>query len=55
MVMTTPIYSAKPGTQRHHNNTRCTERNNIETYNVRHGTGGLPVCQHCQRLNLQGL
>jgi hypothetical protein len=34
----------------HHNNTRCTEGNNIEPYNKRAGTGGKPLCQHCSRL-----
>ena len=54
MPRTLPIYSAKLGTRVHHNNSRCTERNNIETYNVKQGTGGLPLCQHCLRLNQQG-
>lgn len=54
MPRTLPVYSAKLGTRVHHNNSRCTERNNIESYNVRQGTGGLPVCQHCLRLNQQG-
>jgi len=38
----------------HHNNTRCTEGNNIERENLRSGTGGKPLCQHCRRLNLEG-
>lgn len=50
-----PIHSAKPGTSVHHNNNRCTERNNIETHNVRQGTGGLPLCQRCADLNRQGV
>ncbi len=49
-----PIYSKKPGTSVHHNNNQCTERNNIESENIKHGTGGLPVCSHCQRLNREG-
>jgi hypothetical protein len=40
---------------RHHNNTRCTEGNNIERRNLRSGTGGKPLCQHCRSLNAQGL
>ena len=40
--------------QVHHNNTRCTEGNNIERWNLRQGTGGKPLCIHCHRLNTQG-
>jgi hypothetical protein len=38
-----------------HNNTRCTEGNNIERRNLRSGTGGKPLCLHCARLNAAGL
>lgn len=38
----------------HHNNTRCTEGNNIERRNLRSGTGGKPLCLHCIRLNAAG-
>jgi len=38
----------------HHNNNQCTERNNIETRNLRQGTGGKPLCQHCKRINAGG-
>ncbi|WP_168732791.1 hypothetical protein [Flavobacterium supellecticarium] len=34
----------------HHNNTSCTEGNNIEKENRREGTGGKPLCKHCERL-----
>lgn len=34
----------------HHNNSLCTEGNNIETRNRRSGTGGKPLCSHCARL-----
>jgi len=44
-------YSAKVETKVYHNNTSCTEGNNIETYNVREGTGGKRLCEHCNRLN----
>lgn len=36
--------------QVHHNNSRCTEGNNIERENLRQGTGGKPLCQHCAKL-----
>lgn len=39
----------------HHNNTKCTEGNNIERHNVRSGTGGKPLCNHCARLNALGI
>ena len=51
MAIVTAWHSAKPECQVYHNNTRCTEENNIEPYNVREGTGGKRICQHCQRLN----
>jgi hypothetical protein len=38
----------------HHNNDKCTEGNNIESYNVAQGTGGHPLCAHCSRLNNEG-
>lgn len=38
----------------HHNNTKCTEGNNIERENRREGTGGKPLCNHCARLNAEG-
>jgi hypothetical protein len=31
----------------HHNETRCTEGNNIEPENKRAGTGGKPLCKNC--------
>jgi hypothetical protein len=39
----------------HHNNTRCTEGNNIERHNRRSGTGGHPLCHRCVTLNAQGI
>jgi hypothetical protein len=51
-MRTNPWHSIKQN--RHHNNTRCTEGNNIEPYYRRPGTGGKPLCAHCHRLNLQG-
>ncbi len=35
----------------YHNNSKCTERNNIERSNLRQGTGGKSLCQHCKSLN----
>jgi len=47
-VRTSPWHSIKQS--RHHNNTGCTEGNNIERENRRSGTGGKPLCAHCDRL-----
>lgn len=38
----------------HHDNTSCTEGNNIEPVNLRQGTGYKPLCSHCQRLDSLG-
>ena len=46
-----PTHSKKPRTSVHHNNNKCTERNNIEPSNVKPGTGNLPLCSHCKKLN----
>lgn len=38
----------------HHNNTACTEGNNIERENLRQGDGGKPLCKTCADLNRAG-
>ena len=38
----------------YHNNSACTERNNIEYRNRKSGTGGKRLCNHCARLNAAG-
>lgn len=53
MPYASPIYSAKTRNV-HHNNSACTERNNIERENIRQGTGGLPLCNRCKELNQAG-
>lgn len=35
----------------HHNNRKCTTGNNIETLNLRQGTGGKRLCKDCADLN----
>ncbi len=35
----------------HHNNSSCTEGNNIERENLRQGTGGKPLCTRCAQLS----
>ena len=54
MTKTSPWYSIEPGTQVYHNNTKCTEGNNIERKNIRQGTGGHRLCAKCARLNQEG-
>ncbi len=38
----------------YHNNSLCTERNNIETRYLQQGTDGKRLCKHCERLNREG-
>jgi hypothetical protein len=49
---TSPWHSVKQPV--HHDNTACTEGNNIEKENLRQGTGGKPLCSHCESLDRQG-
>jgi hypothetical protein len=49
-----PTHSVEPGRDVYHNNNQCTERNNIETRNLRQGTGNRRLCAHCARLNAEG-
>jgi hypothetical protein len=48
MAKKSPWHSIKQSV--HHNDTACTEGNNIEPENKRDGTGGKPLCSHCARL-----
>lgn len=38
----------------YHDNSTCTEGNNIEPANRVSGTGGRPKCEHCDRLDKAG-
>jgi hypothetical protein len=53
-----PFYSRNPripiSERRHHDNSLCTEGNNIEPYYKVMGTGGYPRCHACTRLAAQG-
>lgn len=52
MAKVPPFHSAKVTSRNvYHDNNRCTEGNNIESYNRRSGTGGRPRCEHCSRLS----
>jgi len=48
-MKTSPWYSSKERTV-HHNDTECTEGNNIERQYRVSGTGGLPLCARCRGL-----
>lgn len=48
MAKVTPFYSVKQDV--HHNNSSCTEGNNIEKENLRQGTGNKPLCNRCSKL-----
>lgn len=55
MSRVSAFHSVKPGTRPvHHDNDKCTEGNNIETYYKRSGTDGRRRCEHCERLNAEG-
>ena len=55
MPKTNPWYSIKTSDRNvYHNNTKCTEGDNIQPENRRSGTGGRPLCNHCERLNDRG-
>ena len=46
-----PFHSKRESDRKvYHDDTRCTEGNNIESYNRVPGTGGRPKCEHCKRL-----
>lgn len=48
MAKVAPFYSVKQDV--HHNNSSCTEGNNIEKENLKSGTGGKPLCSRCSKL-----
>ena len=51
MAKVSPFHSVKPNDRQvYHDNTACTEGNNIEPGNKRLGTGGRRQCEHCARL-----
>ncbi|MEI2695530.1 MAG: hypothetical protein V9E90_10695 [Saprospiraceae bacterium] len=52
MPSRSPWHSIKQNVN--HNNTECNTGNNIETENLRTGTGNKPLCEECARLKNQG-
>lgn len=51
MAKTYPFHSKKPETKVYHDDTACTEGNNIESYNKVPGTGNRPRCKRCSELS----
>lgn len=51
-VKKSPWHSIKAGV--HHVCSNCNTGNNIETENIRTGTGGKPLCQECKGLIASG-
>jgi hypothetical protein len=49
-----PSFHSKLQTSVYHNNSACTVGDNIESYNIVKGTGGLRLCDACATLNAQG-
>lgn len=51
-LKTNPWHSKKETDRKvYHDNTSCTEGNNIEKENRQSGTGSRPRCEHCERLD----
>lgn len=51
MVKVAAFHSKLIGTVVYHDQTGCTEGDNIESYNRVAGTGGLRHCSHCTKLS----
>jgi len=52
MAKTTPWHSTRPDDNKvHHDETRCTEGNNIEARYRKSGTGGFPKCARCRQIS----
>jgi hypothetical protein len=51
-MKTAPWHSIRQSDRNvYHNNTSCTEGNNIESKYRKPGSDGRPLCQHCARLS----
>jgi hypothetical protein len=55
MPKVAPFHSVKDSDKKvHHDNSLCTEGNNIEKQYLRQGTDGRPRCLRCNELASQG-
>jgi hypothetical protein len=53
MAITNSWHSSRPSEEVYHNNTLCTEGNNVEKHYRTEGTGNKRLCQHCYKLMMQ--
>ncbi len=51
MSKVAPFHSKKPGTEVYHDESTCTEGNNIESFNKVAGTGGKRKCSRCSEIS----
>ena len=52
MAKTSPWHSKRETDRKvYHDETTCTEGNNIESYNRVPGTGGRPKCERCREIS----
>jgi hypothetical protein len=51
MAKVAPFHSSKQSDKKvYHNNSSCTEGNNIEKHYLKPGTDGRPLCERCAKL-----
>lgn len=51
MAQVPPFHSTKPATRQvYHNNSSCTEGNNIEPRYLARGSDGRPLCERCRQV-----
>lgn len=51
MAKVAPFRSTHPSATVYHDNSSCTEGNNIEKKYLKQGTGGRPKCKRCRELS----
>jgi hypothetical protein len=52
MAKVSPWHSSRDSDRKvYHDETKCTEGNNIEDRYRKQGTGGRPKCEHCKKIS----
>ena len=51
MAKVTPFHSTEPSATVYHDESTCTEGNNIEARNRASGTAGRPKCSRCREIS----
>jgi hypothetical protein len=51
MTKVAAFHSTHPSATVYHDNSKCTEGNNIEKKYLKPGTANRPKCEHCKRLS----